>query len=90
MPGDYSISNTVPATNVEPNNWEDYSMQIRYDGGSSYYSFEVGLCHFVVLNTYDTNSANVDTKNGTVSLQQLFLESDLAQVGSRRIQEVII
>jgi len=89
MPGDYSISNTVPATNVEPNNWEDYSMQIRYDGGSSYYSFEVGLCHFVVLNTYDTNSANVDTKNGTVSLQQLFLESDLAQV-NREITPFVI
>ena len=29
-----------------------YNLDLTYDGGSSYYSFSVGLAHFIVLNTY--------------------------------------
>mmetsp|Transcript_12273 Transcript_12273/g.45479 ORF Transcript_12273/g.45479 Transcript_12273/m.45479 type:complete len:551 (-) Transcript_12273:638-2290(-) len=41
--------------------WHTYDFNFTYEGGSSYYSFDVGRAHFVMLNTY------VDT---TVDSQQ--------------------
>jgi len=38
--------------------WDKYAMDILYEGGSSYYSFDVGLVHMVCLNTYNTRYGN--------------------------------
>eukprot|EP00511_Aplanochytrium_stocchinoi_P012425 CAMPEP_0204877210 /NCGR_PEP_ID=MMETSP1348-20121228/48070_1 /ASSEMBLY_ACC=CAM_ASM_000700 /TAXON_ID=215587 /ORGANISM="Aplanochytrium stocchinoi, Strain GSBS06" /LENGTH=564 /DNA_ID=CAMNT_0052034059 /DNA_START=87 /DNA_END=1778 /DNA_ORIENTATION=+ len=94
MPGNYSINNSIPATNIDPHNWQEYSVKLRYDGGASYYSVDVGLCHLIVLNTYDTNSEMVETvdKNGLrriISLQQKFLEDDLVKV-DRKVTPFLI
>ena len=48
-----------------------YNMDLTYEGGSSYYSFTVGLAHFIVLNTYNTHSSGVG------SAQYEFFKKDL-------------
>ena len=48
-----------------------------YEGGSSYYSFSVGLVHMVMLNNYNMHSALLDPDTDP---QMLFLVDDLAKV----------
>eukprot|EP00968_Pinguiococcus_pyrenoidosus_P007945 scaffold550_cov238-Pinguiococcus_pyrenoidosus.AAC.6 len=53
-------------------NWRNYDFNFTYEGGSSYYSYDVGRAHFVMLNTY------VDTAVG--SQQYNWLLNDLASL----------
>jgi hypothetical protein len=47
-----------------------YDFDFKYSGGSSYYSFDIGLAHFINLNVYDTRDDS----------QLLWLENDLKSV----------
>jgi hypothetical protein len=60
---------------------------LLYEGGSSFYSFSMGLVHFVMLNNYNTHNAllNMDTDP-----QRLFLEADLASVDRATTPFVIV
>jgi hypothetical protein len=58
-----------------------------YEGGSSYYSFSVGLIHVVMLNNYNTHGALLDMNTDP---QKLFLEADLAKVDRKRTPFVIV
>ena len=55
--------------------WDAYDFDFVYEGGSSYYSFDVGRAHFVCLNTY------VDAGEG--SPQYAWLRADLEAVDRR-------
>jgi hypothetical protein len=58
-----------------------------YEGGSSYYSFSVGLLHVVMLNNYNTHGAFLDVNTDP---QRLFLEGDLAKVDRNKTPFVIV
>lgn len=58
-----------------------------YEGGSSYYSFNVGLVHFVMINNYNTHSGLVDLATDP---QRLFVESDLEAVDRSKTPFVIV
>ncbi|KAJ1479613.1 Metallo-dependent phosphatase-like protein [Baffinella frigidus] len=47
---------------------------MSYEGGSSFYSFEVGYVHFLMLNTYDTHGG----LDGNENAQAEFAAADLA------------
>lgn len=36
-----------PATAFSKEDWERYSVNLKYDGGSSFYSFDAGFCHII-------------------------------------------
>eukprot|EP00277_Geminigera_cryophila_P014348 CAMPEP_0179435306 /NCGR_PEP_ID=MMETSP0799-20121207/19455_1 /TAXON_ID=46947 /ORGANISM="Geminigera cryophila, Strain CCMP2564" /LENGTH=591 /DNA_ID=CAMNT_0021214623 /DNA_START=18 /DNA_END=1793 /DNA_ORIENTATION=+ len=57
-----------------------------YEGGSSYYSFSVGLVHFVMINNYNTHSAMLDPATDP---QRMFVEQDLAKVDRKKTPFVI-
>ena len=68
MPG-LLQENSKPATDLDK--WDNYGATFQYDGGSSFYSMDIGPIHIVCLNTYDTYSSKV---------QENFLENDLKKV----------
>lgn len=72
---------TLPATKRDL--YKSYGMVMRYDGGSSYYSMNIGPIHFVCLNSYNT----FDSGNG---LQQKFLISDLSNVNRKETPFVVV
>ena len=61
-----------------------YNMDLTYEGGSSYYSFTVGLAHFIVLNTYNTHSSGVG------SAQYEFFKKDLESINRDDIPWVFV
>ena len=65
MPGGPQV--TLPGIVIDD---DSYDYDFKYGGGSSYYSFDVGLAHFICLNTYDTHDNS----------QVKFLEKDLKNV----------
>lgn len=58
-----------------------------YEGGSSYYSFSMGLLHVVMLNNYNTHGARRDV---ATDAQKVFLETDLAKVDRETTPFVIV
>ena len=36
-----------PARDYGKKNWDEYSVNLKYDGGSSFYSFNAGYCHVI-------------------------------------------
>ncbi len=61
-----------------------YNLDLTYDGGSSYYSFSVGLAHFIVLNTYNTHLS------GKGSPQYNFLKTDLESIDRSKTPWVFV
>ena len=61
---------SAPATDLD--RYHEYGMTMRYDGGSSYYSFEVGPIHIICLNSYASSYPD--------DMQETFLKSDLMSV----------
>ena len=61
-----------------------YAWDIEYEGGSSYYSFDAGLVHFLSLNTYNTHSS------GPGSPMYDFADEDLASVDRRKTPWVLV
>jgi len=57
-----------------------------YEGGSSYYSFSVGLVHFVMINDYNTHNAMLDADSDP---QKMFVEQDLKKVDRKKTPFVI-
>ena len=53
-------------------NQDTYDFDFTYEFGSSYYSFDVGLCHFVCINTYAHSEVG--------SIQWAWLEQDLNKI----------
>ena len=74
MPDGGRPEHAAPAAHL--GEYHKYGMEMRYQGGSSYYSLDAGPFHFVTLNVYDTawyyNAA-------IPNLQREFLEADLAK-----------
>ena len=62
---------TLEVEPFETDKWKTYEFDVKYDGGSSYYSFNVGLCHIIAINAYNTHPEH---------LQEDFVTEDLAQV----------
>ncbi|EKX35981.1 hypothetical protein GUITHDRAFT_165854 [Guillardia theta CCMP2712] len=60
---------------------------ILYEGGASFYSFELGLVHFVCLNTYNTRGAMHDVSS---DVQRKWLEEDLKAVDRRKTPFVVV
>ena len=61
-----------------------YAWDIEYEGGSSYYSFDAGLVHFLSLNTYNTHNS------GPGSPMYDFAESDLSSVDRKKTPWVLV
>lgn len=68
---------------------KSYTWDLEYEGGSSYYSFDIGFLHVIALNTYTTTDTTLS--DGTVKkTQQLWLEKDLAGVDRRKTPFIIV
>ena len=73
-------------------NRKHYGMSMRYQGGSSYYSVDVGPFHLIALNTYDT-AWHFSDDGAVPNLQKEFFESDLLKYDTpeqRKITPFII
>ena len=75
MPGDYEKEVWFDAPPQLYDNWlYAYNFSFQYEYGASYYSYDVGLVHYVMLNTYNTYCS------GPGCPQYEFLAADLASV----------
>jgi hypothetical protein len=68
MPGTLPEISSI-ATNLKE--WKHYGAIARYDGGSSYYSMNIGPIKFICLNTYNTYESG---------MQENFLKNELMNV----------
>ena len=92
MPGEGSES----TLNIQQGRPKNYGYDLKYSGGSSYYSMEIGLMHILCLNTYDTHSY-ILSKNASArgerpfkSPQQLFVEKDLNSIDREKTPFVLV
>ena len=88
MPDGGRPEHVAPASHLDA--YREYGRSMRYQGGSSYYSLDVGPLHIVTLNVYDT-AWHYDKE--IPNLQREFFENDLAKYdtpGQREITPFII
>ena len=87
MPGDYSkeIYAQQPTQIVSENWFWGYNYSMQYENGASFYSYDVGLAHYVMLNTY-----NSFCHNGPGCPQYEFLVADLEAVDRRVTPWVVV
>lgn len=77
MPGDYSKEKWMEES-PKIYNYLTYNFSLQYEYGASFYSYDVGLVHYVALNTYDTYCPpGLAPENCP---QAKFLKNDLASV----------
>ena len=75
MPGDYKREVWMQSPPQLLDHFlERYNYSLQYEHGASYYSYDVGLVHYVALNTYNTFCSAPGCP------QYQFLEADLAAV----------
>lgn len=81
-----SFEETAKASRLSKYHFDTYDVIMHYDYGSSFYSFDIGKIHFVMLNTYDTYSYYSEKEN----IQALWLERDLKHISRKKTPFVVV